>query len=79
MPPPEPQICHRCGSRKFIDVPIHGGRSSRRDCAKCDAFICFVRWCGQLLIDNRPIPAPEPKPQGEHDARPNHTPHQATA
>ncbi len=33
--------CRRCGSTRYVDVPIHGGRSIRRDCARCDAFIDF--------------------------------------
>ena len=37
------QIC-RCGSTTWRDVTIHGGRSVRRDCAKCGRFLVFVIW-----------------------------------
>lgn len=36
-------VC-RCGSNKWLEVPIHGGRSKRRDCARCGRFIDFSRW-----------------------------------
>jgi hypothetical protein len=36
--------CPRCGCRDFVDVPIHGGRSVRRDCAKCRLFLGFPIW-----------------------------------
>ena len=39
----EPWQC-RCGSQEYIDVPIHNGRSTRRDCAQCGKFIDFVKW-----------------------------------
>ena len=38
--------CARCGSSEFRDVPIHGGRSMRRDCARCQRFVEFTVWCG---------------------------------
>jgi hypothetical protein len=41
---PTPGICPRCGSDQFKDVPIHGGKSIRRDCAKCSKFLAFPRW-----------------------------------
>lgn len=34
----------RCGSSFGVDVPIHGGKSVRRDCAKCNKFISFPVW-----------------------------------
>ena len=37
-------VCDRCGSNDFVDVSIHEGRSTRRDCAKCDKFIEFPTW-----------------------------------
>ena len=39
-----PGICDRCGSDQHKDVPIHGCRSIRRDCAKCGKFIDFLKW-----------------------------------
>lgn len=39
--------CPRCGYREYRDVPIHGGRSIRRDCARCERFLCFPVWYGQ--------------------------------
>ena len=38
----------RCGSRKTVDVLIHGGQSVRRDCACCGRFIAFMVWYGRL-------------------------------
>lgn len=31
--------CSRCGCAQYIDVAIHGGRSTRRDCARCGRFL----------------------------------------
>ncbi len=39
-------VCGRCGSRDYIDVLIHGGRSTRRDCRRCGRFIDFPVWYG---------------------------------
>ena len=39
-------VC-RCGSTRFRDVPIHGGRSVRRDCAACGRFLGFPVWYGE--------------------------------
>ncbi len=36
----------RCGSAEWADFPIHDGRSTRRDCARCSRFVAFVRWYG---------------------------------
>ncbi|NBW16289.1 MAG: hypothetical protein EBR82_50745 [Caulobacteraceae bacterium] len=33
-----------CGSLYGVDVPIHGGESTRRDCAQCMKFLGFPRW-----------------------------------
>jgi hypothetical protein len=48
--PPKPKrpdaVC-RCGSTRWRDVPIHGGRSIRRDCARCGRFLSFPLWYGQ--------------------------------
>lgn len=38
-----PTRCPRCGPH-IADIPIHGGRSIRRDCAVCSRFLGFVRW-----------------------------------
>ena len=47
-PPDRPLLlgprCDRCGSDQFNDVPIHEGRSLRRDCAHCGRFIDFPKW-----------------------------------
>jgi len=48
--PIEPH-CPKCLAMEFHDVPIHGGHSVRRDCAKCGRFIAFPIWCG----DRSPI------------------------
>lgn len=39
-------IC-RCGSTTWRDVPIHGGRSVRRDCGRCGRFLDFPVWYGK--------------------------------
>ena len=39
------KIC-RCGSTRHRDVPIHNGRSARRDCARCGRFLGFPVWYG---------------------------------
>jgi hypothetical protein len=44
--PKRPDAVCRCGSTQWRDVPIHGGRSIRRDCARCGRFIAFPLWYG---------------------------------
>ena len=41
----------RCGSRHGVDVPIHWGDSTRRDCAQCMKFLCFTKWQRQVMED----------------------------
>jgi len=38
--------CRRCRSSDYIDFPIHGGRSIRRDCARCGFLIDLPQWYG---------------------------------
>lgn len=38
--------CPRCQSNHYIDVPIHNGQSTRRDCAKCNRFLGWPLWQG---------------------------------
>ena len=45
--------CHKCSSTEYVDVPIHGGRSTRRDCRRCGAFIDFTRWYEPTLAKYR--------------------------
>ena len=40
------QKCRRCGSTQYHDVPIHNGKSIRRDCARCGRFLDFPAWHG---------------------------------
>lgn len=42
-PTPAKPVC-RCGSSESVDVPIHDGRSIRRDCGRCRRFIDFPVW-----------------------------------
>ena len=51
--PTEVEVCPKCGGRRFVDVPIGGGRSVRRDCARCKAFIQFVVWNGAPVKPRR--------------------------
>lgn len=46
------QIC-RCGSTTWRDVPIHDGRSVRRDCGRCGRFINFPIWYGPPRINEK--------------------------
>ncbi len=39
-------VC-RCGSVAWRDVPIHNGRSVRRDCGQCGRFLSFPIWHGK--------------------------------
>ena len=39
--------CPRCGCTTCQDVPIHDGRSTRRDCARCGRAVGFPVWQGQ--------------------------------
>jgi len=48
-PTSKPARCPRCGSTATVDVPIHAGASTRRDCAKCGRFVAFVRWHAQPI------------------------------
>jgi len=36
--------CGNCGSTRFIDTPIHEGRSVRRDCGDCGRTWGFPVW-----------------------------------
>ncbi len=45
-PPNSKAVC-RCGSTKYREIPIHNGRSTRRDCDQCGRFICFAVWYGR--------------------------------
>ncbi len=38
--------CDRCGSHHYVDVPIHDGKSTRRDCGTCRRFRSFPMWYG---------------------------------
>ncbi len=38
--------CDRCRGISVRDVPIHGGRSVRQDCATCGRFRRFSTWYG---------------------------------
>jgi hypothetical protein len=42
-----PGKCDRCGCTSFIDVAIHKGQSTRRDCARCRRFAGFPVWYGK--------------------------------
>ncbi len=47
-----PKPMCRCGSTTWRDVPIHGGQSVRRDCARCRRFIEFPVWYGKDTLQN---------------------------
>jgi hypothetical protein len=48
---PSKPVC-RCGGTIWRDVPIHEGRSVRRDCAHCGRFIEFTIWYGTYTGHN---------------------------
>ena len=48
---PATPIC-RCGSTRWLDVPIHNGQSVRRDCCRYGHFICFPVWYGKNTLRN---------------------------
>jgi hypothetical protein len=39
--------CDRCGFGQFIEAKIHGGRSTRLDCARCGLTLGFPVWYGR--------------------------------
>ncbi len=41
-------VC-RCGSTITVDIPIHAGESTRRDCGRCGRFIGFPVWHGRAV------------------------------
>ena len=43
---PAKPVC-RCGATNWRDVPIHGGKSIRRDCGRCGRFVDFPVWYGK--------------------------------
>jgi hypothetical protein len=53
-PPPAKNAVCRCGSLEWSDVPIHEGRSRRRECAGCGKFIEFAVWYGRRLVGLEP-------------------------
>ena len=60
LEPPAPAIdatgprCDKCGCRDFIDTPIHGGQSVRRDCRHCHRTMGFPLWHGRLATITKP-------------------------
>ena len=36
--------CDGCGRHQYVDTPIHGGRSIRRDCERCGRTWGFPVW-----------------------------------
>lgn len=42
------QPCPRCRSAEYVDIEIHGGRSTRRECSNphCRRFLGWTRWLG---------------------------------
>lgn len=46
---PTASVC-RCGTTAWRDVPIHGGKSVRRDCACCGRFLDFPAWYGKATF-----------------------------
>ncbi len=38
------KVCEHCGTSDSVAVPIHEGRSTRLDCARCGRFLRFSVW-----------------------------------
>jgi hypothetical protein len=55
---PRPPGTCVCGATDVVDVPIHGGRSVRQDCRRCDRFIRFAVWHGKRESSHPPDPQP---------------------
>jgi hypothetical protein len=53
----------RCGCTETVEVVIHGGQSTRHDCARCDRFRFFADWY------SRPTPPPAMPPRAEVDVQ----------
>ena len=51
-PTKRPAAPCRCGGAECRDVPIHGGRSARRDCARCGRFVSFPIWYGNHTLQS---------------------------
>jgi hypothetical protein len=52
MPTAQAKPVCRCGSTTWLDVAIHDGQSTRRDCARCGRFIDFSRWYGTVALQD---------------------------
>jgi len=47
-------VCDRCQCAEYVDVPIHGGASTRRDCQRCSRFMGWPKWYGQIQLPPGP-------------------------
>jgi hypothetical protein len=41
--------CDRCGATETVGTTIHGGQSTRQDCARCGRFRRFSTWYGRAM------------------------------
>lgn len=41
---PTADRCTSCGSTEVLDIPVHNGKSLRRDCARCGRTLKFSQW-----------------------------------
>jgi len=41
-----PTVICPCGSGTTVEIAIHGGQSTRRDCGRCGRFVDFAVWYG---------------------------------
>jgi hypothetical protein len=51
VPLPSGPVCRRHPLAGVVDVLIHGGRSARRDCARCGRFVAFTTWYGHPSLN----------------------------
>lgn len=47
--PPGVDSCDRCGATETVSTTIHGGQSTRQDCARCGRFRRFSAWYGKEM------------------------------
>ena len=42
-------VCQYCNTTETVTIPIHEGRSTRLDCAKCGRFMRWGVWQGKQM------------------------------
>jgi hypothetical protein len=58
-----------CGCRDVVEVVIHGGKSTRLDCARCDRFRRFGNWYDRTTDAGPAQPVPPALPGDQSESR----------